>query len=60
MVATAILLDPLTRVYESLHRMLPDLTEEELNREPHPLIGWLAWRINRVMDSNVARLSGRK
>ncbi len=59
MVATDVLLDGFTRVYESLHHTLPDLTEEELIREPHPPIGWLAWRLTRVMDSNVSRLSGR-
>ena len=60
MVMTDVLLDGFTRVYESLHRTLPDLTEEELIREPHPPIGWLAWRLTRVMDSNVSRLSGRE
>jgi hypothetical protein len=33
---------------------------EELIKEPHPSIRWLAWRISRVMDSNVSRLSGRE
>jgi hypothetical protein len=60
MVDTDILLDAFTRVYESLHRTLADVTEEELIHEPHPPIGWLAWRISRVMDSNVSRLSGRE
>lgn len=58
MIETGILLDAFTRVYESLHRTVADLTAAELIREPHPPIGWLAWRISRVMDSNVARLSG--
>lgn len=57
---TNILLDAFTRVYDSLHRTLPDLTPDELTREPHPPIGWLAWRLTRVMDSNVSRLSGRE
>ena len=60
MIETGILLDAFTRVYESLHRTVADLTAEELIQEPHPPIGWLAWRISRVMDSNVARLSGRE
>jgi hypothetical protein len=30
------LLDAFTRVYESLHRTLADLTEAELIKEPHP------------------------
>ena len=53
---SAILLDAFTRVYDSLHRTVPDLTPAELIQEPHPSIGWLAWRITRVMDSNVSRL----
>jgi len=60
MMETDVLLDAFTRVYESLHRTLADLTAAELIREPHPPIGWLAWRISRVMDSNVSRLSRRE
>ena len=58
MIQSGILLDAFTRVYESLHRTLPDLTPAELTCEPHPSIGWLAWRLTRVMDSNVSRLQG--
>ena len=60
MAQTDVLLDGFTRVYESLHRTLADLTETELIQEPHPPIGWLAWRLTRVIDSNVSRLSGRE
>lgn len=60
MAETGILLDAFTRVRDSLHRTLADLTPDELAREPHPSIGWLAWRLTRVMDSNVSRLSGRE
>jgi hypothetical protein len=60
MVETGVLLDAFTRVYESLHRTLADLTAAELIQEPHPPMGWLAWRLSRVMDSNVSRLAGRE
>src|ERR1044072_8847872 len=60
MIQTDVLLDAFTRVHQSLHRTLPDLSAAELIQEPHPPIGWLAWRISRVMDSNVSRLSGRE
>jgi hypothetical protein len=60
MTETDILLDAFTRVYESLHRTLADVTEAELIREPHPPMGWLAWRLSRIMDSNVSRLAGRE
>jgi len=60
MIQTNVLLDGFTRVHESLHRTLPDLTAAELIQEPHPPIGWLAWRISRVIDSNVSRLSAQE
>jgi len=60
MIANDILLDAFARVHESLQRTLGDITAEELIKEPHPSIGWLAWRISRVMDANVARLCGRE
>ncbi len=53
------LLDSFGRVHDTLHRVLPDLTDEELHKEPHPSMGWLAWRLTRVMDNNLTRLSGR-
>src|ERR1043165_5098347 len=59
MADTGVLLDGFTRVRESLHRMLADLTEAELTAEPHPPIGWLAWRLTRFIAANVARLSNR-
>ena len=55
--ATAFI-DAFTRVHEVLHRTIPDLTDDELSKEPHPSIGWLAWRLTRVMDGNASRLAG--
>ncbi|HWP56383.1 MAG TPA: DinB family protein [Candidatus Acidoferrales bacterium] len=60
MIANDILLDGFTRVYQSLHRTLADLAPEELAKEPHPPIGWLAWRLTRVIDSNISRLGGQE
>lgn len=60
MAASDTFLDAFTRVRDTLHRTLPDLTETELNQEPHPSIGWLAWRLTRVQDSNITRLGGRE
>ena len=60
MAQTDVLLDAFTRVYQSLHRTLADLTETELVQEPHPSIGWLAWRLSRVMDHNASHLSDRQ
>ena len=60
MAESGVLLDGFTRVHDSLHRTLADLAEAELIQEPHPSMGWLAWRLNRIMDSNVSRLAGRE
>ena len=54
---TTFALDAFTRVHESLHRVFEDATEDELHREPHPGMGWLAWRFSRVIDNNISRLS---
>ena len=54
------LLDAFTRVRDTLHRTLGDLSEEHVLCEPHPSIGWLAWRLTRVMDNNLSRLSGKE
>jgi len=55
-----VLLDSFTRVHETVHRTLGDITPDELIREPHPSIGWLAWRLTRVMDSIPSALSNRE
>jgi hypothetical protein len=59
MPANSVLLDAFGRVKDSMHRLLSDLNEDELLREPHPSIGWLGWRLTRVMDNNASRLAGK-
>ncbi len=59
MSANSVFLDAFGRVHDSLHRTLPDLTKTELHGEPLPGPGWLAWRLTRVMDNNLSRLSGQ-
>src|SRR5437762_1862638 len=54
-----VLLDGFLRVHEAMHRHLEDMTLEELTRDPQPPVGWLAWRVSRVADSNIARQSGQ-
>jgi hypothetical protein len=58
--AAQVLLDGFTRVHDAIHRALPDCTDDELYKEPHPPIGWLTWRWNRVVDSNISRLNGQE
>jgi len=53
MVAIDVLLHGFAKGLESLNRTLPNLTEEGLIREPHPPIGWIAWRLTRVMGSRI-------
>ena len=60
MAANDVFLDGFTRVRDSVHRIVGDLSQEELHKEPHPSIGWLAWRLTRVEDSNISRLWGGK
>ncbi len=60
MEGAGIILDALGRVRETLHSALSDSTAEELHREPHPPIGWLAWRLTRVQDSQISRLAGQE
>ena len=47
----AAIADALDRVRIILHNNLSDLTPEELEKEPHPSIGWLAWHLARVQDT---------
>lgn len=60
MEGAGLILDAYGRVRETLHAALADLTPEELIKEPHPPMGWLAWRATRTQDSQVSRLSGEK
>lgn len=52
--------DAFERVHETLHNALSDLTPEELIKEPHPPMGWLAWRGTRTQDAQLSRLAGKE
>lgn len=58
MEAKGVILDAFGRIRETLHNALPDLSVEELHREPLPPIGWLIWRLTRSDDSQLSRLAG--
>ena len=60
MQTTAAIADALDRVRIILHNNLADLTAGELVKEPHPPIGWLAWHIARVQDTNISALQGNE
>jgi hypothetical protein len=59
MEGAGIILDAFQRVQETVHNALRDLTPEELIKEPHPPMGWLAWRLTRTQDAQVSDLAGR-
>lgn len=52
--------DALGRVRDMLHDNIEDLTPQELVAGPKPHIGWFAWHLSRVQDSNIAPLAGRE
>ncbi len=63
MIANDVFIDALGRVEEHLKRVLDGLDQDDLQWQPRPdanPIGWLAWHITRVEDSQVSRLAGRE
>ncbi len=55
--ASDILLDSLGRVRETVHGLLDDVPEENLNESPAAgtnTISWLVWHLTRVIDLHVA------
>ncbi len=53
--------DGLGRVNQLLHRVLPTLPHERLNRIPATgsnSISWLAWRLTRIHDDHLSSLIG--
>ena len=58
-----LLTDGYGRVLGTLERTLKELTEDDLNWQPHPdsnSIGWLTWHLTRVQDDHVADLMGEE
>ena len=52
--------DAFDRVGGIVHRVLGDLTPEQLILGPKPHIGWLVWHLTRVQDSNISGLMERE
>ena len=47
------------RILQILERALKDLTQGDLDEQPHPdcnSMGWLAWHLTRVQDHHIADL----
>ena len=53
-----LIIDALGRNRDALHVELADLTPSELISDPQPAIGWLAWHLIRVQDSQISELAG--
>lgn len=58
-----LLIDGYGRVAEALKEALDGMSQDDLNRQPHPgsnSMGWLAWHLTRVQDDHVSDLMGKK
>ncbi len=58
-----LLTDGYERILQILERTLKGLTQDDLNKLPHPDcngMGWLAWHLTRVQDHHVADLIGEE
>ena len=56
-------MDGYDRVLQALEHALCELTEDDLNQQPHPdcnTMGWLAWHLTRVQDDHIADLMGQE
>jgi len=55
--------DAYGRVLPLLEKALEGLTQDDLNRQPHPdsnSIGWLTWHLTRVQDIRLSPLMGKE
>ena len=58
-----LIIDGYSRVSEVLERALDGLTQDDLNKQPHPdcnSMGWITWHLTRVQDDHIADLMGEK
>jgi len=57
-----LIIDGCGRILQVLEKALNGLTQDDLNRQPHPdsnSMGWLAWHLTRVQDDHIASLMGK-
>ena len=57
MKGAALIIDAFGRNKENLHAEFADISVAELSAEPHPSIGWLAWHLIRVLDSQISQVA---
>ncbi len=58
-----LLTDGYGRVEGALREALDGMSQDDLNRQPHPdsnSMGWLAWHLTRVQDDHVSDLMGEQ
>lgn len=56
-----LLVDGYGRILEEVRRALDGLSQDDLDKQPHPdcnSMGWLAWHLTRVQDGQIADLAG--
>ncbi len=58
-----LIMDGYGRVLQVLEKALDGLTQDDLNKQPHPdcnSMGWLTWHLTRVQDHHIAGLLGEE
>jgi hypothetical protein len=58
-----LIIDSFGRIVKVLERALDGLTEDDLNKQPHPdcnSMGWLSWHLTRWQDRSIAELMGEE
>ena len=58
-----LLIDGYGRALGVLEQALEGLTQDDLNRQPHPdsnSIGWITWHLTRVQDDHISDLTGEE
>lgn len=58
-----LLIDIFERGFQGLEKALADLSQADLNKQPHPncnSIGWIAWHMTRVQDRIISDLAGEQ
>ena len=61
--AADVLLDAFSRVRETVHAVLAEVSEERLTEPPAPganTVAWLVWHLTRILDDHTAQAFGRE
>ena len=56
-----LIIDVLRRSWDTLEKALTNLSQDDLNKQPHPdsnSMGWLTWHLSRTQDRAIASITG--